>query len=382
MNKKKHTTQKMLAAMTVLASSLASSLACAEETSDWGWADTAWYLGAGVGRSRAYQDDEALVRNWQTVVGRPIALHSERRADAYKLFIGKQLSRHFAIEAGWFDLGKFAFNVGADSLGTFNGHDTVRGLNLDMLLQLPMSQRTVLYGRLGTNYARAETKMNGIPPGLDTRQREQGFNVKFGLGLEYRFNSALAMRLEAERYRVNDPLLTRRDVDFYSLNLVYRFGEPEPRATPTPMPISETRPAPSPAVAPSAPTPVEKPKPVSEKLSFSAMTLFDFDRAVIKPEGIRALDEMLSKLQGMETEVVVTVGHTDSVGTEAYNQKLSLQRAEAIKAYLVSKGVAQERVFNEGKGESQPVADNNTAENRAQNRRVTVEVVGTRQQMR
>lgn len=381
MNRMKHTTQIILAAMTVLQ----SSPACAEEAAGWGWADSAWYLGAGVGRSRASLDDEAIARIWTTAGSGPVTMNSERGADAYKLFIGKQLSRNFAIEGGWFDLGKFGFNAGSSSLGTFSGNDTVRGLNMDMLLQMPLSQSAAIYGRLGTNYARAETNMNGLPPGLATRQSREGFNVKFGFGLEYRFNAALAMRLDAERYRVHDPLRNRRDVDFYSLNLIYRFGEPEARAMPAPMPISDTRPAPAQAVAPLAPVqaaPVEKPKPVSEKVTFSAMTLFDFDQSVIKPEGRQALDDLLRQLQDMDTEVMVTVGHTDSVGTDAYNQKLSLRRAEAIKAYLMSKGVAQERVFTEGKGESQPVADNNTAENRAKNRRVTVEVVGTRNVVR
>jgi len=132
-------------------------------------------------------------------------------------------------------------------------------------------------------------------------------------------------------------------------------------------------PAPMPAPAP-APAPV----PVSEKVSFAAEALFDFDKSVIKAEGRSALDDLLTKLQGMNTEVMVTVGHTDSVGSDAYNQALSMRRAEAVKAYIVSKGIDASRVYTEGKGESQPVADNTTAEGRAKNRRVTVEVVGTR----
>jgi OOP family OmpA-OmpF porin len=118
--------------------------------------------------------------------------------------------------------------------------------------------------------------------------------------------------------------------------------------------------------------------PVSEKVSFAAEALFDFDKSAVKPEGAAALDDLLGKLVGMNTEVMVTVGHTDSVGSDAYNQRLSLRRAEAVKAYIVSKGVAASRVYTEGKGESQPIADNSSAEGRAKNRRVTVEVVGTR----
>ena len=77
-------------------------------------------------------------------------------------------------------------------------------------------------------------------------------------------------------------------------------------------------------------------------------------------------------------EVIIAVGHTDSVGTDAYNQKLSLRRSQAVKAYLVSKGIDKTRIYTEGKGEKQPVADNSTSEGRAKNRRVEIEVVGSR----
>ena len=80
----------------------------------------------------------------------------------------------------------------------------------------------------------------------------------------------------------------------------------------------------------------------------------------------------------MNLEVIIAVGHTDSIGTDAYNQRLSVRRAEAVKAYLVSRGIEANRVYTEGKGEKQPVADNKTAAGRAKNRRVEIEVVGTR----
>lgn len=134
----------------------------------------------------------------------------------------------------------------------------------------------------------------------------------------------------------------------------------------------------APAAAPAAAAPAAPAAPVSEKVTFAADAFFDFDKAVLKPEGKAKLDDLTSKLQGMNLEVIIAVGHTDSVGTDAYNQKLSVRRAEAVKAYLVSKGIEANRVYTEGKGEKQPVADNKTAAGRAKNRRVEIEVVGTR----
>lgn len=137
-------------------------------------------------------------------------------------------------------------------------------------------------------------------------------------------------------------------------------------------------PAPAPAAAP-APAPA--PAPVAAtKVTYAADAFFDFDKSVIKPAGKAKLDDLVQKIKGINLEVIIAVGHTDSIGTDAYNQKLSIRRSEAVKAYLVSKGIEKNRVYTEGKGEKQPVADNRTAEGRAKNRRVEIEVVGTRAQ--
>ena len=133
----------------------------------------------------------------------------------------------------------------------------------------------------------------------------------------------------------------------------------------------------APAAKPAAPAPAPQP-PAATKVTYAADAFFDFDKAVLKPEGKAKLDDLVGKVQGINLEVIIAVGHTDSVGTDAYNQKLSVRRAEAVKAYLVSKGIEKNRVYTEGKGEKQPVADNKTSEGRAKNRRVEIEVVGTR----
>ena len=149
---------------------------------------------------------------------------------------------------------------------------------------------------------------------------------------------------------------------------------------PAPAPVVAPAPAPAPApvvVAPPAPTPAPPP-PAATKVTYAADAFFDFDKAVLKPEGKAKLDDLIGKVKGINLEVIIAVGHTDSVGSDAYNQKLSVKRSEAVKAYLVSKGVEKNRVYTEGKGEKQPVADNKTKEGRAKNRRVEIEVVGTR----
>ena len=149
-------------------------------------------------------------------------------------------------------------------------------------------------------------------------------------------------------------------------------------AAPAPAPAAAPAPAPAAVPAAPAPAPAAPVAPVSEKVTFAADAFFDFDKTALKPEGKAKLDDLVSKMGGINLEVIIAVGHTDSVGTDAYNQRLSVRRAEAGKAYLVSKGVEKNRVYTEGKGEKQPVADNKTSEGRAKNRRVEIEVVGTR----
>ena len=116
----------------------------------------------------------------------------------------------------------------------------------------------------------------------------------------------------------------------------------------------------------------------SEKISFDTETLFDFDKTALKSEGKQRLDLLASRLMDGVVQVVVALGHTDSMGTQAYNQQLSEKRARAVADYLSNKGIPNEKIFTEGRGGSQPIASNSSEAGRAMNRRVEIEVVSNR----
>ena len=150
----------------------------------------------------------------------------------------------------------------------------------------------------------------------------------------------------------------------------------------------------APAAAPAAAAPAAKPaaaapKPAAQKVTLAADALFDFNKAVLRPEGKSKLDKLAGDIKGIKLEVIIAVGHADRFGTDAYNQKLSEKRAEAVKAYLVSKGVEPNRVYTEGKGKKQPITKADQCKGPKSkkvvdclqpDRRVEIEVIGTKAQ--
>ncbi|MCL2830237.1 MAG: OmpA family protein [Betaproteobacteria bacterium] len=153
-----------------------------------------------------------------------------------------------------------------------------------------------------------------------------------------------------------------------------------------PREVCEKAPAVAPAPAPAPVAAPQPPKPVSEKKTISADALFDFDKAVLRPEGKQKLDGLAAEAKNLNLEVIIAVGHTDRIGSAPYNQKLSERRAAAVKTYLVEKGIDPNRVYTEGKGKTKPVTGDTCKGNKKTkaliqclqpDRRVEIEMIGT-----
>ncbi len=341
-----------LAALAVLA----APLAMAQD-------NTGWYGGANVGRSAAKIDDARISSGLQAQGLGVSSISNRDRDTGYKVFGGYQLNRNFALEAGYFDLGSFGYTASTVPAGSLAGDIRVKGLNLDLVGILPITDKFSALGRLGVTSARTTGSFSAAGaarmPYADANPSQRATNYKVGAGLMYDFTDSLAMRVEGERYRINDAVSNRGHVDMLSVGLIYRFGaRSQPARAAAPQPIFVAA-APAPvtaAPAPSPPAPAPAPAPAPMRVSFSADSLFDFDKSAIKPSGRQSLDKLAGDLRGIRYDTIRVTGHTDRLGSHDYNLKLSTRRAEAVVAYLVqSGGIAAARISARGVDGADPV---------------------------
>ena len=368
----------------------ASTLAMAE--------NAGWYGGLNFGQSRAKIDDPRIISGLLGGGFLTTSISDDDRKTGYKLFGGYQFNNNFAVEGGYSDLGKFGFTANTVPLGSLVGNIKIKGVNLDLVGILPISEKLSAFGRVGVNRAEARDTFTGtgLVRVLNPNPIKRDTNAKVGLGLQYAFTDSFGLRGEVERYRINDAVGNKGDIDLVSLGLVFRFGGNRPtptyvaRATePAPAPPRATAPEPV-AAAPVAQPAVTPPPPVRPvRVTFSADALFDFDKASVKAEGKQHLDKFASDLRGTSFDVITVTGHTDRIGSDAYNMALSTRRAEAVKTYLVSPaGIPAAKITARGAGESKPVTNpadcKGTRKTKAliaclqPDRRVDVEVVGTK----
>ena len=375
-----------LATLAVVASPMASA----------GDDDFCWYVGANVGQSSATIDRDRIVSSL-LAGGYTTASYVDDDSDiGYKLFGGYRFSEHFSLEGGYFNLGEFNYLATTVPAGSLSGNIKIQGVNLDLVGMLPIGERFSVFGRVGAIYAEAQDHFistGAVNIITDRNPSKREANYKFGAGIQYDFSDALAMRLEGERYRINDAVGNTGDVDLFSLGLVYRFGaEAAPAAEPAPMAPQKTcadldddgdgvnncdDKCPG-SQAGQAIGPDGCPVPLTIDLKG---VNFDFDKSTLRPDAVAILDEAISILGKYPQLRVEVAGHTDSIGTEEYNQGLSERRAHTVYDYLTGHGIDAGRLVGPtGYGESKPIAPNtnedgsDNPEGRAKNRRTELNV--------
>lgn len=376
-------------ALSVLALSLLSSSAALA-------ADEGWYVGSSYGETRGDVIDARII---DALIGngyRTQLLDDDEDDRGYKVFAGYQINENIALEGGYFSLGKFRYQASMDRFAVVRGDSTTDGVNLDFVGSMPMSHNFSVFARAGVVYAQSRERRWETGPLINRfdHGRENDLTYKIGAGLQYALTDALALRLEAERYRLDDLGGTKGDVDMFSVGMVYSFGRTNsvaavpastaPVAAATPRPV--TPPARPAAPAP-APAPAQAPAPA--RVTLAADSLFTFDSAAVQPAGRAELDTLATSLRGVDFDTIVVTGHTDRIGSPDYNLRLSNRRAVAVKDYLVnSANIAPAKVSTRGVNGSEPVttiAQCGAQLTRAQliaclapDRRVEVEVTGTR----
>jgi OOP family OmpA-OmpF porin len=337
---------------------IASPLAAAQ--------DSGWYLGANVGKSKSKIDDERITSGLLGS-GFTVTTLDDRNDDTgYKVFLGYAFNRHFAFEGGYFDLGQFGFTAGTTPAGTLTGDLKVKGFNLDMVGTLPFTRKFSAFGRVGLTRAdsKAAFSSTGLVVVLNPAPSKQDTNVKYGAGLQYDFTRSVGLRVEVERYRVNDAVGNKGDLDLVSAGLLVRFGRhraPEPYVAPAPPPEAAAEPA-----------PVVVPVAAETQTYCTILDLqFEINEDVIQREDKERLAVVGTFLTKYPETTAVIEGHTDNVGTDEHNMNLSMRRAESVVAYLVHEiHIAPSRLKAVGYGETRPIADNATEEGKRQNRRI------------
>jgi OOP family OmpA-OmpF porin len=350
-------------------------LALIAGTGIWAFAqEPGWYLGANFGRSKAAFDNAKLSRE---IFGSTItdsSFTNRDRASGYKLFTGYQVNTFLGMELGYYDLGRFSFSAVTAPPGTLEGTITTRGLFFDFVGSIPFTSRFSGFARAGWNYGETRDTFaaTGAVAVVDNSLRTRDTNFKFGLGLEYDFTPMFGLRAEGERYRFNDAVRNKGEVDYLSVGFIVRFGRSD----------RSSAPAVQQAMAPPRDTPptYEAPPPIlvivpvppaTQKYCTILDLQFEVDRGDIQRESLERLAVVGTFLNKYPATTAVIEGHTDNVGTDDHNLALSQQRADSVVTYLVETAhIDRSRLRAIGYGDTRPLASNETEAGKRMNRRI------------
>ena len=332
-----------------------------------------WYGGGSIGQSRAKIHDARITSQLRGQGLTTTSIDHDDRDVGFKIFGGRKFNRNFAVEAGYFNLGKVGFTAHTTPPGTLMGSAKFQGANVDAVGILPITDKFSAFGRMGLTYMQTKDSFSGTGFAAtsfsNASPKHNGANVKFGLGVQYDFTPSLAMRGEWERYRVNDAVGNKGDIDMLLVGVVYTFGAEEKRA-----PRAETPPPVYPVAA--APVKAAEPVlvivPVATQQYCSILDIqYEINSNTVQREAEEKADTLAIFMRKYPKTTAVIEGHTDEVGSAADNMKLSERRAENMVTYLVDHGkIARSRLKAVGYGETRPIADNRTEAGKRLNRRI------------
>ena len=334
-------------------------------------ADPGWYFGGSGGPSQTDVDEDRIADDLQGQGFATTSMDDNERDTGFKVFGGYQFNKHFALESGYYDLGDFGFTSFTVPRGSLHGVLGARGLNLDAVLSLPFTSKFSAFVRAGAAYSEVKGAFEGtgLVNVIEPNSESKEVNYKFGAGLEYMVTPRFGMRLEAERYRIDDSVGNTGDIDLYSAGVLFRFGAPPPAAYVAPPP-----PPPPPAVVAPPPVVVAPPPPVPVQTDrYCSLLNFEFEinQTQVQLEEQEKLAVIGNFLKKYPATTAVIEGHTDDVGTNEANQRLSERRAKAVVDYLVrDQQVDRSRLTAVGYGETRPIADNSTNDGKRANRRI------------
>lgn len=327
--------------------------------------DDSWYTGAKLGWSQ-YHDTNFYGNKFPPL---PADVSADKNQLAAGAFAGYQVSPYLGFELGYDWLGRMPYK-GVTSNAAFKA----QGVQVTAKIGYPIGDAFDIYTRLGALAWRADSKYNnGL---IQNRENDTGVSPVFAGGVEWAVTPNIATRLEYQWIsNIGDAntVGTRPDNGQLSVGVSYRFGQ----STPQPVPVA-------------APAPVPEPVVQTRKFTLRSDVLFNFNKSTLKPEGQQELDNLYSELSNIDPNdgSVTVLGYTDRIGSDAYNQKLSEQRAQSVQQYLVQKGIPASKVSAQGMGKADPVTGTqcDAVKNRQQlivclapDRRVQIEVNGVKE---
>ncbi|WP_310273373.1 OmpA family protein [Rheinheimera soli] len=310
--------------------------------------ENGWSVGMNLGKSVARIEQDTIHTDLENLGFNVDSVLEDSRSEGYKIFVGYKFNPYLAVEGGYFNIGGFHALANTTPVTDFRGKTKLLGWNLDLVGIMPFTEDFSGFARIGVtqNDTSNSYSSNGLVDVTGYNEDGSYTKNKYGLGLQYNISPILSVRLEAERYRLDDLIAHSGNIDMYSLGLMLRFGETEPTyaATPAPEPVRRTE-----AVAVAQTVVASEPRVLELE-----DVHFNFDTSELNNETKTILREHVQTLKANPQARVRIAGYTSASGTAEYNQALSERRAQSIKAFLILEGVDANRFKTIGFGQRNP----------------------------